>query len=112
MKKQAKFSAWTIPATFARFGSAPPLSLRTQSAILGGVIATFSGMMLSLDRGSVQPDNFSRDLTFYILTALVLGGVARVSGSIVGPMLFWALLAFIETRRRNSFEGAAHALGR
>jgi branched-chain amino acid transport system permease protein len=71
-------------------------SYKMQALILGGVIATFSGMMLSLDRGSVQPDNFSRDLTFYILTALVLGGVARVSGSIVGPMLFWALLAFIE----------------
>lgn len=69
-------------------------SYKMQALIIGGIIATFAGMMLSLDRGSVQPDNFSRDLTFYILTALVLGGVAKVSGSIVGPMLFWAVLAF------------------
>ena len=37
-------------------------------------------MILALDRGSVQPDNYSRDVTFYILTALVLGGVAKVIG--------------------------------
>ena len=55
-------------------------SYKMQALIIGGVIATFSGMLLALDRGSVQPDNFSRDLTFYILTALVLGGVAKVSG--------------------------------
>jgi branched-chain amino acid transport system permease protein len=72
-------------------------SYKMQALILGGVIGAFAGIMLSLDRGSVQPDNFSRDVTFYILTALVLGGVARVSGSIVGPMLFWAVLAFTDS---------------
>ena len=49
----------------------------------------------------MQPDNYSRDLTFYILTALVLGGVAKVTGSIVGPMLFWALLAFTDSFLRE-----------
>jgi len=70
-------------------------SYKMQSLILGGVIGTFAGMIFSLDRGSVQPDNYSRDVTFYVLTALVLGGVAKVSGSIVGPMLFWAVFEFI-----------------
>jgi neutral amino acid transport system permease protein len=70
-------------------------SYKMQSLILGGVIGTFSGMIFALDRGSVQPDNYSRDVTFYVLTALVLGGVAKVSGSIVGPMLFWAIFEFI-----------------
>ena len=68
---------------------------KMQALILGGVIATFAGMLLSLDRGSVQPDNYSRDVTFYVLTALVLGGAAKVSGSIVGPMIFWGLLQFV-----------------
>ena len=44
----------------------------------------------------MQPDNYGRDLTFYILTALVLGGLATVTGSILGPMLFWAVLAFTD----------------
>ena len=70
-------------------------SYKMQALILGGVIATFAGMMFSVERGSVQPDNYSRDVTFYVLTALVLGGAAKVSGSIIGPMLFWGLLAFI-----------------
>lgn len=71
-------------------------SYKMQALILGGAIATFSGMMFSLSRGSVQPDNYSRDVTFYVLTALVLGGMAKVSGSIVGPMLFWGILQFVD----------------
>ena len=47
---------------------------KMQSLIIGGIIGMFAGMVLALDRGSVQPDNYSRDVTFYVLTALVLGG--------------------------------------
>jgi branched-chain amino acid transport system permease protein len=52
-------------------------SYKMQSLIIGGVVGMFSGMIFALDRGSVQPDNYSRDVTFYVLTALVLGGVAK-----------------------------------
>jgi branched-chain amino acid transport system permease protein len=76
-------------------------SYKMQSLILGGVIGTVSGMIFALDRGSVQPDNYSRDLTFYILTALVLGGVAKVSGSIFGSMMFWGLFTFMDNFLRQ-----------
>lgn len=76
-------------------------SYKMQSLLLGGAIGSVSGMIFALDRGSVQPDNYSRDVTFYILTALVLGGVARVSGSIVGPMLFWGLFTFMDNFLRQ-----------
>lgn len=79
-------------------------SYKMQSLLLGGVIGTISGMVFALDRGSVQPDNYSRDLTFYILTALVLGGVARVTGSILGPMLFWGLFTFMDNFLRGVTE--------
>jgi neutral amino acid transport system permease protein len=79
-------------------------SYKMQSLLLGGAIGTVSGMIFALDRGSVQPDNYSRDLTFYILTALVLGGVARVSGSIVGPMMFWGLFTFMDNFLREITE--------
>ena len=79
-------------------------SYKMQSLILGGVIGTFSGMVFALDRGSVQPDNYSRDVTFYVLTALVLGGVAKVTGSIVGPMLFWGLFTFVDNFMRQIAE--------
>ena len=79
-------------------------SYKMQALLLGGVIGAISGMVFALDRGSVQPDNYSRDVTFYILTALVLGGVARVSGSIVGPMLFWGLFTFLDNFLREIAE--------
>jgi neutral amino acid transport system permease protein len=69
---------------------------KMQALLLGGVIGMLAGVILAMSRGSVQPDNYSREVTFYILTALVLGGVATISGSIVGPMLFWMVLAFAE----------------
>ena len=74
---------------------------KMQSLIIGGIIGMFAGMLLSLDRGSVQPDNYSRDVTFYVLTALVLGGLAKVSGSIVGSMLFWILFVLSDNILRE-----------
>jgi branched-chain amino acid transport system permease protein len=76
-------------------------SYKMQALIFGGVIGTFAGFILALGTANVQPDNFSRDLTFYILTGLVLGGLAKVTGSIVGPMLFWALYAFLDSFLRE-----------
>jgi neutral amino acid transport system permease protein len=69
---------------------------KMSALIIGAVIGMFAGMILALARSNVQPDNYSRAVTFYVLTALVLGGVAKVTGSIIGPMIFWALLAFTE----------------
>ena len=74
---------------------------KMQSLIIGGIVGMFAGMILALDRGSVQPDNYSRDVTFYVLTALVLGGLAKVSGSIVGSMLFWVLFVLSDNVLRE-----------
>ncbi|MEK7426402.1 MAG: branched-chain amino acid ABC transporter permease [Actinomycetota bacterium] len=71
-------------------------SYKMQALVLGGVIGSFAGMMLALGNANVQPDNFSRDLTFFVLTGLVLGGGAKVTGSIIGPMLFWGVYAFLD----------------
>jgi branched-chain amino acid transport system permease protein len=65
------------------------------------VIGMLAGVVFSLDRGSVQPDNYSRDVTFYVLTALVLGGIAKVSGSVVGSMLFWFIFVFVDNVMRE-----------
>ncbi|MEY3397095.1 MAG: hypothetical protein RLZZ534_1057 [Actinomycetota bacterium] len=56
---------------------------------------------LGKDVYAVQPDNYSRDVTFYVLTALVLGGLAKVSGSIVGSMLFWVLFVLSDNVLRE-----------
>jgi len=74
---------------------------KMQSLIIGGIIGMFAGMILALDRGTVQPDNYSRDVTFYVLTALVLGGLAKVSGSVVGSMLFWVIFVLSDNFLRE-----------
>jgi neutral amino acid transport system permease protein len=76
-------------------------SYKMQALVLGGVIGSFAGMMLALGNANVQPDNFSRDLTFFVLTGLVLGGVAKVTGSIIGPMMFWGIYAFLDSLLRE-----------
>ena len=84
---------------------------KMQSLIIGGFFGMLSGMVFALDRGSVQPDNYSRDVTFYILTALVLGGLARVMGSIVGPMMFWGLYVFCDNFLRQLVQSAPLRIG-
>jgi branched-chain amino acid transport system permease protein len=70
---------------------------KMQSLVLGGVIGAFGGMMLVVDRQFVEPRNFESSLTFYAYAALILGGLARILGPIVGAMLFWFFIAFMQS---------------
>jgi len=69
---------------------------KMSALIIGAVLGMLAGVVFALKNSNVNPDNYSRAVTFYIMTALVLGGIATVTGSVVGPMLFWALLAFTD----------------
>lgn len=86
-------------------------SYKMQALILGGVIGTIAGFVLAFGDAAVVPDYFSRDLTFNILTGLVLGGVAKVTGSIIGPMLFWALYAFLSSFLRELIDKPVRIAG-
>ncbi|GAA3606496.1 branched-chain amino acid ABC transporter permease [Nonomuraea rosea] len=70
-------------------------SYKMQSLILGGVIGALGGFMYGLAYGSVQPDVFGTETTFYLYTMVILGGAARVLGPVVGAALFWVLLVLI-----------------
>ncbi|MFC4007494.1 branched-chain amino acid ABC transporter permease [Nonomuraea purpurea] len=70
-------------------------SYKMQSLILGGVIGCLGGFIYGLAYGSVQPDVFGTETTFYLYTMVILGGAARVMGPVVGAMLFWVLLVLI-----------------
>jgi len=69
---------------------------KMQSLIIGGVIGTFGGFVYALSRQSVQPDNYGTALTFFAYTVLILGGAARVFAPVIGAMIFWFLIVFIE----------------
>ena len=69
---------------------------KMQSLIIGGVIVACGGFVYALSRQSVQPDNYGTALTFFAYTVLILGGAARVFSPVVGAMIFWFLIVFIE----------------
>ncbi len=75
---------------------------KMQSLIIGGVIGSIAGFVYALSRQSVQPDNYSTALTFFAYTVLILGGAARVFSPIIGAMIFWFLIVFIEQMLRQA----------
>src|SRR5918997_1230551 len=66
---------------------------KMQSLILGGVIGAVGGMFWVIAQAAIVPGSFSPIPTFYAYAALILGGLARVWGPVVGSMIFWALLS-------------------
>lgn len=75
---------------------------KMQSLIIGGVIGSFAGFIYALSRQSVQPDNYGTALTFFAYTVLILGGAARILSPIIGAMIFWFLIVFIEQVLRQA----------
>jgi neutral amino acid transport system permease protein len=69
---------------------------KMQSLIIGGLFGALAGMVFAFAQASANPDNFSPQTTFFAYTVLILGGAARVFGPIVGSIIFWASLVFIE----------------
>ena len=69
---------------------------KMQALILGGLFGTLGGIFWAIAKQSVQPDSFVPAFTFFCYTILILGGAARVMGPVVGAIIFWFLLVFIE----------------
>jgi branched-chain amino acid transport system permease protein len=74
---------------------------KLQSLILGGLIGGLAGMLQVIAKSSVQPDTFVPPITFFIWTVLILGGLARIFSPIVGSIVFWGLLTFMENFLRQ-----------
>lgn len=77
---------------------------KMQSLILGGVFGAIAGIMLATNTQSVQPDTYSPPITFFIFTALVLGGAATTWGAVIGSAIFWALLSITENVLRQAID--------
>jgi neutral amino acid transport system permease protein len=69
---------------------------KMQSLIIGGVLGSLGGFMLALGKGSVQPDLYGTELTFFAYTVLLLGGAARVLGPVIGSAIFWLVLSLTD----------------
>jgi branched-chain amino acid transport system permease protein len=69
---------------------------KMQSLMLGGVIGALGGTMIAVGNRAAQPGNYAPTLTFFAYTILILGGVARVKGPIIGAMIFWFTITFVD----------------
>ena len=69
---------------------------KMQSLVLGGLFGALAGFVFAVANSSIQPDNYSTQLTFYAYTALILGGTARIAGPVVGAILFIGLFVLLE----------------
>jgi ABC-type branched-subunit amino acid transport system permease subunit len=69
---------------------------KMQALIIGGIFGSLAGIIFTLPTGAVQPANYGTELTFFLWTALLLGGMATVFGSVIGAMIFWVVLSLTQ----------------
>ena len=69
---------------------------KIQSLVVGGVIGATAGMFQAVEKSSVTPGNYKPETTFFIYAGLILGGVARTWGPVIGSMLLVGLLEFMD----------------
>jgi neutral amino acid transport system permease protein len=72
------------------------LFFKMQSLVLGGLIGSIGGLWLSAQKQSAQTGEFATTLTFFCLTIVVLGGLGRVKGPIVGTVIFFFVIQFVD----------------
>jgi neutral amino acid transport system permease protein len=70
---------------------------KMQALIIGGVLGALAGLIFTLPRGAIQPANYGTELTFFLWTCLLLGGMATVLGPVVGAMIFWVVLSLTQS---------------
>jgi branched-chain amino acid transport system permease protein len=69
-------------------------SYKMQALVLGGVLAAAGGIVYALP-SAVSPGVYVTSLTFFVWTALLLGGAATVFGPLLGSLIFWVLQTFL-----------------
>jgi neutral amino acid transport system permease protein len=72
------------------------LAFKMQSLIIGGVIGSIGGLWLAAQKQSAQSGSFATTLTFFCFTIIVLGGLGRVKGPIVGTLIFFFLIQLVD----------------
>jgi branched-chain amino acid transport system permease protein len=77
---------------------------KMQSLILGGLIGSLGGLVISATKQSAQQGEFSTTLTFFAFTIIVLGGIGRVKGPIIGTMIFFFVIQFVDNVLQQATE--------
>jgi branched-chain amino acid transport system permease protein len=72
------------------------VSFKMQSLILGGLIGSIGGVMFAAQLQAATPGTYATNLTFFAFTIIVLGGLGRVAGPIVGTVIFFFVIQFVD----------------
>lgn len=77
--------------------------IRLQSFMIGSVFGAFAGVLLAF-ANNVNPDFYNLILTFWVYTALLIGGLGRVLGPVVGAIAFWFLFQWFDGFMQSSID--------
>jgi branched-chain amino acid transport system permease protein len=77
-------------------------AIKLQSLVVGGVIGALAGMLLAIDRQSVNPDTFLPVVTFAIYTVVILGGPGSRVGPVLGAIVYWFVIQFTDGFARGA----------
>lgn len=69
---------------------------KLQSFVLGGTIGAMAGAFIALGDGSVTPIRWVATLTFALYAVVILGGAGTVWGPVVGAVVYWFVLDFVD----------------
>jgi neutral amino acid transport system permease protein len=75
---------------------------KLQSLVVGGLFAGIGGVMFAIVPSAVNADSFLPTVTFFAYTILILGGAASRFGPIVGSIIFWFIVAGVESFMREA----------
>jgi neutral amino acid transport system permease protein len=79
-------------------------SYKLQSLVIGGVIGAFAGMMLAIDRQSVNPESYLPVGTFVAFAIVILGGAGSRYGAVLGAVVYWFLISFTDGLLRGAID--------
>ncbi len=69
-------------------------SFKMQALVIGGIVIAAGGIITAMGT-NVNPNVYVTSQTFFIWTALLLGGAATIFGPVLGAVLFWVVRAFL-----------------
>lgn len=69
-------------------------AFKMQALVVGGVIIAAGGIVTAMGT-NVNPNVYVTSQTFFVWTALLLGGAATIFGPLLGAILFWVVRAFL-----------------
>jgi neutral amino acid transport system permease protein len=72
------------------------VAFKMQSLILGGLIGSIGGLMFAAQTQAATPGQYATNLTFFCFTIIIIGGLGRVKGPIIGTLIFFFVYQFVD----------------